>query len=67
MDELLDEGDVMILNLIKDNRMLSYSEINKKVSLLKNKVLFSLNKLISLNLIVRIKYNNKVLFKEKEK
>ena len=67
MDELLDEGDVMILNLIKDNRMLSYSEINKKVSLSKNKVLFSLNKLISLNLIVRIKYNNKVLFKEKEK
>ena len=67
MDELLDEDDVMILNLIKDNRMLSYSEINKKVSLSKNKVLFSLNKLISLNLIVRIKYNNKVLFKEKEK
>lgn len=67
MEELLDEDDVMILNLIKDNRMLSYSEINKKVSLSKNKVLFSLNKLISLNLIVRIKYNNKVLFKEKEK
>ena len=67
MNELLDEDDVMILNLIKDNRMLSYSEINRKVSLSKNKVLFSLNKLISLNLIVRIKYNNKVLFKEKEK
>ena len=67
MEELLDEDDVMIFNLIKDNRMLSYSEINKKVSLPKNKVLFSLNKLISLNLIVRIKYNNKVLFKEKEK
>ena len=67
MEELLDEDDVMILNLIKDNRMLSYSEINKKVSLSKNKVLFSLNKLISLNLIVRIKYNNKILFKEKEK
>ena len=67
MEELLDEDDVMIFNLIKDNRMLSYSEINKKVSLSKNKVLFSLNKLISLNLIVRIKYNNKVLFKEKEK
>ena len=67
MNELLDEDDVMILNLIKDNRMLSYSEINKKVSLSKSKVLFSLNKLISLNLIVRIKYNNKVLFKEKEK
>ena len=67
MNELLDEDDVMILNLIKDNRMLSYSEINKKVSLSKSKVLFSLNKLISLNLIVRIKHNNKVLFKEKEK
>ena len=67
MDELLDEDDVMILNLIKDNRMLSYSEINRKVSLSKNKVLFSLNKLISLNLIVRIKNNNKILFKEKEK
>ena len=67
MEELLDEDDVMILNLIKDNRMLSYSEINKKVSLSKNKVLFSLNKLISLNLIVRIKNNNKIFFKEKEK
>ena len=67
MEELLDEDDVMILNLIKDNRMLSYSEINRKVSLSKNKVLFSLNKLISLNLIVRIKNNNKILFKEKEK
>ena len=67
MDELLDEDDVMILNLIKDNRMLSYSEINKKVSLSKRKVLLSLNKLISLNLIVRIKYNNKFMFKEKEK
>ena len=67
MEELLDEDDVMILNLIKDNRMLSYSEINRKVSLSKNKVLFSLNKLISLNLIVRIKNNNKIFFKEKEK
>ena len=67
MDELLDEDDVMILNLINDNRMLSYSEINKKVSLLKKKVLLSLNKLMSLNLIVRIKCNNKILFKEKEK
>ena len=67
MDELLDEDDVMILNLINDNRMLSYSEINKKVILSKRKVLLSLNKLISLNLIVRIKCNNKILFKEKEK
>ena len=67
MDELLDEEDVMILNLINDNRMLSYSEINKKVSLSKKKVLLSLNKLMSLNLIVRIKCNNKILFKEKEK
>ena len=67
MDKLLDEDDVMILNLINDNRMLSYSEINKKVSLSKKKVLLSLNKLMSLNLIVRIKCNNKILFKEKEK
>ena len=67
MDELLDEDDVMILNLINDNRMLSYSEINKKVILSKRKVLLSLNKLISLNLIVRIKNNNKIFFKEKEK
>ena len=67
MDKLLDEEDVMILNLINDNRMLSYSEINKKVSLSKKKVLLSLNKLMSLNLIVRIKCNNKILFKEKEK
>ena len=67
MDKLLDEEDVMILNLINDNRMLSYSEINKKVILSKKKVLLSLNKLMSLNLIVRIKCNNKILFKEKEK
>ena len=67
MDKLLGEDDVMILNLINDNRMLSYSEINKKVCLSKKKVLLSLNKLMSLNLIVRIKCNNKILFKEKEK
>ena len=60
--EILDNEELNILNLISEHNALTYHELIKLVNYPKKKILQTLNKLLGLNLIKKIKIDCKIYF-----
>ena len=60
--EILDNEELNILNLISEHNALTYNELIKLVNYPKKKILLTLNKLLGLNLIKKIKIDGKIYF-----
>ena len=60
--EILDNEVLNILNLISEHNALTYNELIKLVNYPRKKILLTLNKLLGLNLIKKIKIDGKIYF-----
>lgn len=60
--EILDNEELCVLNLIIEYNALNYNELIKLVNFPKKKILLTLNKLLGLNLIKKIKIDGKIYF-----
>lgn len=60
--EILDNEELNILNLISEHNALTYNELIKLVNYPRKKILLTLNKLLGLNLIKKIKIDGKIYF-----
>lgn len=60
--EILDNEELNILNLISEYNALTYNELIKLVNFPRKKILLTLNKLLGLNLIKKIKIDGKIYF-----
>ena len=60
--EILDNEELNILNLISEYNALTYNGLIKLVNFPRKKILLTLNKLLGLNLIKKIKIDGKIYF-----
>ena len=60
--EILDNEELNIINLISEHNALTYNELIKLVNYPRKKILLTLNKLLGLNLIKKIKIDGKIYF-----
>ena len=60
--EILDNEELNILNLISEHNALTYNELIKLGNYPRKKILLTLNKLLGLNLIKKIKIDGKIYF-----